>query len=85
MDGDVLRVEPVGEDANGNMYFYFGGARLYREGAPSGRAAFFYSVSLCSLALFVISPLAAPAHRRKSKKVKPPDAQELMFGNAEER
>lgn len=32
LDAASLRLSPIGEDADGNRYWYFAGMRLYREG-----------------------------------------------------
>ncbi|KAM9376684.1 chromatin remodeling regulator CECR2 [Pholidichthys leucotaenia] len=68
LDADSLRVEPLGQDGNGALYWYFYGTRMYKE-EPVKRKAEKYSCETTKL-----SPLP-----EKKKRGRPPKKRKLDY------
>ncbi|XP_023579748.1 cat eye syndrome critical region protein 2 isoform X1 [Octodon degus] len=81
LDADSLRVEPLGEDNSGALYWYFYGTRMYKEDPVQGRSNGELSLSRESEGQKNVSNMPGKTGKRRGRPPKRKKLQEDMIAN----
>ncbi|KAL0626106.1 Cat eye syndrome critical region protein 2 [Plecturocebus cupreus] len=79
LDADSLRVEPLGEDNSGALYWYFYGTRMYKEDPVQGKSNGEISLSRESEGQKNVSSIPGKTGRRRGRPPKRKKLQEMLL------
>nr|XP_036870831.1 cat eye syndrome critical region protein 2 isoform X1 [Manis javanica] len=81
LDADSLRVEPLGEDNSGALYWYFYGTRMYKEDPVQGESRGEPSLSRVSEGQKNVSSVPGKTGKRRGRPPKRKKLQEEIIGS----